>query len=350
MYSDKVVLLHNSWNALFSQAASEGVLSGNRDVVENYLGISDRDNINKALSYLFLYDEVIVPHQGDIGSPRIKSLERESFFRPVKDTLEVVGKIGVNWTIEKDEQSVRTALGKILSIRKLVANALLDMELENQIPVPENFEREEYYQSVIEYASFLFSGDREALSSSNLVKKITPKLLAEIERVLCKKNRSLDAYTPVDLILFGAFSTLDHLELAVKVSTNYSAAATYAPFSSLITEPWPSAIGRADSFKLVQMAMDEEFSRFPAVTTIAEAIELRKDPNIVSFRKQLNHYQKAVASGVLLDVSTVREDLRRAAQILQQARNCEQVIKSLGYISYPAGLAETLLHGALERQ
>lgn len=99
------------------------------------------------------------------------------------------------------------------------------------------------------------------------------------------------------------------------------------------------------AFNLLRATLDEEGFPFPAVRTVHDALDLRKDPRLRDYRRVIADFHAALLSGEQAALQKLRRDIQKVRGRLEKSMRIEQALKWATYVALPVSVLEAIAFG-----
>jgi hypothetical protein len=344
--SSRVIVIDKLASSLIGQAWKEGLLIADKDYPISTRGSR---SVQDALSLLVLFDQVLLPveYREVLDIPFLREhgvLETCPYnLGPTHHTSNTP----LLETLEDYEWVEPLVLNKLMSNRYKNRGEEFDSLMADAVQVS----RRALYHLIIRYAIAFYGQDEKSVRENPLY-NVLPSDLREqlLDRPL--RERSIVYYTDRAMdIVAGALLAIGQITSIINISLQNNAALAsreYAGSSagwSRMNLPIEEAQSIARSFYLVRAAINEEGRYFPRIESIKHAIELRKDPNLQSFKQQLQLFNTYLALGDRDAITKLREEVKTAKEVLERSGRWTNSLRWVTYFALPVSLAESLITG-----
>ena len=354
-----IVLVDAITNALFAQAKHENLLEIHHANRMQQCR-RNRHSIQKALSSIVLYNTVYIldyfmPDQIDEWKmPSIPLLESEGilsrFYSLPEFARSIAGK-GSNWYENRDPDVFRQALDNVIAFLPFVLNKLVkeDDSFVDKICSTGIISKRRMLSEIIRYARSFYANDEMGLKT-NVLHYLGDKFVSNLHKDL-RSQKPRDGLNAIDVVLFGAMFHYEQFNTYRLLSENAKAPVYGANLSpSLarrlsIKQSIEEAEKSADSFAILRMALDQEGFFFPYVESITDALKLRRNPNIKSFREKVHELDKAIRSKDINAIEFACGEAKKANIHLEKSETWGQRLRWVTYFSLPASLIESAVWG-----
>src|SRR5436305_14740572 len=103
------------------------------------------------------------------------------------------------------------------------------------------------------------------------------------------------------------------------------------------------ALAAANNLIVMRAACAEEGRFMPPITTIADAVRLRKDPYLRAVREHLKQLHDGLMSADAAAVKEARREIKKAQRRLELRAGFDKALRWMAYFAVPATVVETLL-------
>jgi hypothetical protein len=103
------------------------------------------------------------------------------------------------------------------------------------------------------------------------------------------------------------------------------------------------ALQAANQLLILRAAFVAEERFMPPITSIKQALRLRKDPYLGAIREQLQIFHNGLMRGDQNVVVAARREIQKAQRRLERRAGWDKILRWLTYCAVPAGIVESLV-------
>ncbi len=335
--------------ALLGQASLDGLLAGDgpKEVEAAFRRSRKR---REALALLVLADRIVIPLIGGDASPL------SAYSVPILEEGGVLEWIPVEAPIDRDTRTSRgdaawkKVVARMREYKPFIVSRLMSEEILRDISKRsadvEGRNRGAVFANMLDCLFAHYLGDDEARDRvERTIEWVFFDLMSPTAFRTTPEGRT--RFDELVYILSSAFA--DELDVYANLSSRLSAGVA----THLYTQTAGRSMAGAEadivpsnllrSYCVVQLAVREEGIPMPEIRDLRHALELRQDPNVVAFRRQLALFAKTLPSGDEQAVREVRMEASRAAAVLSRLAAGERALDWFGYACIPGSVAAGLL-------
>jgi hypothetical protein len=326
-------IIFSDWilNDFLGQALREGLIADDRELPFRRSRIRNKQ---KVLSYLILFDDILLP---DIYEIRIPVLEDQKIIKIIPFDIKIYAEPEELWK-------------ETLYFRPLILGEVSRLLKEDSLfgKATHFFNRRKVYSDVLEYILGGALGD-EQLSRNNVLTFLPQDDLDKIRFYVSGEGDPPDEINSFRALYAAAIMCMVELRNYISLSLKYRAGIatiTYTrSFPGWMNVRKPDLSKLVNTFHLLKCSMFEEGLYFPRIESIKQAASLRKDPNITAFREQVILFTSSLVKGDKQDAVLLRKEVLKANQALKRAAAWEKNLRLLTYFSLPINLIESFVLG-----